>query len=575
ELQPSVVADRAWVQFTERLLAASIGAASARLVLTSLLRGSGMELGEVVAVLDEAGQELRFNREILSTTLENISAAVSVVDPDMRLTAWNRRYQQLFGYPDGMLYVGRPVADLIRYNAERGELGEGDIEDQIDRRIRHMRAGSPHVFERTRSDGKVIEMRGQALPGGGYVTSYNDITDYKRAERALLDANENLEQRVADRSREAELAQQSKTRFLAAISHDVLQPLNAARLFASALRESHQNNEEQRHLAERVDASLRAAEELLDGLLDVSRLDAGGLRPTVEGFDASALMHELAAQYAPVAASRGLRLQVHSRPIWVRSDRRLLRRVMQNFLANALRYTRQGRIVLGMRGRGQQVELQVWDTGPGIPEHHMRQIFEEFRRYQQPFDWGEQGLGLGLSICQRISRLLDHDLSARSQVGRGSMFSILLPRVAPVPVTLLLPATVARASPSGDSLAGLRVLCVDNDREILDGMRALLGRWQVEVITASTVDQALERAREQPDLMLVDYHLHDRMDGLDTLDAVQAAAPAPIAGALLTADGRDELKQLARERGYRLLTKPVKPASLRAFLSAHHDAKKR
>ncbi|WP_159096280.1 PAS-domain containing protein, partial [Xanthomonas fragariae] len=332
---------------TERLLAASIGAASARLVLTSLLRSSGMQSGEVVEVLDEAGQELRFNRQILSTTLENISAAVSVVDPEMRLTAWNRRYQQLFRYPDGMLYVGRPVADLIRYNAERGELGEGDIEDQIDRRIRHMRAGSPHVFERTRSDGRVIEMRGQALPGGGYVTSYNDITDYKRAERALLDANENLEQRVADRSREAELAQQSKTRFLAAISHDVLQPLNAARLFASALRESHQNNEEQRHLAERVDASLRAAEELLDGLLDVSRLDAGGMRPTVEDFDASALMHELAAQYAPVAASRGLGLRVHSRPWWVRSDRRLLRRVMQNFLANALRYTRQGRIVLG------------------------------------------------------------------------------------------------------------------------------------------------------------------------------------------------------------------------------------
>ena len=573
ELQPTAVADRAWVQFTERLLAASIGAASARLVLTSLLRGSGMELGEVVAVLDEAGQELRFNREILSTTLENISAAVSVVDPDMRLTAWNRRYQQLFGYPDGMLYVGRPVADLIRYNAERGELGEGDIEDQIDRRIRHMRAGSPHVFERTRSDGKVIEMRGQALPGGGYVTSYNDITDYKRAERALLDANENLEQRVADRSREAELAQQSKTRFLAAISHDVLQPLNAARLFASALRESHQNNEEQRHLAERVDASLRAAEELLDGLLDVSRLDAGGLRPTVEDFDASALMHELAAQYAPVAASRGLRLQVHARALWVRSDRRLLRRVMQNFLANALRYTRQGRIVLGMRGRGAQVELQVWDTGPGIPEHHMRQIFEEFRRYQQPFDWGEQGLGLGLSICQRISRLLDHDLSARSQVGQGSMFSILLPRVDAVPAAPV-PVLAVRPQASGDSLAGLRVLCVDNDREILDGMRALLGRWQVEVITASTVDQALELARERPDVMLVDYHLHDRLDGLDTLDtldALQAAAVDPIAGALLTADGRDELKQLARQRGYRLLTKPVKPASLRAFLSAYHD----
>ncbi len=569
DLQSNAVADRAWVQFTERLLAASIGAASARLVLTSLLRGSGMELGEVVAVLDEAGQELRFNREILSTTLENISAAVSVVDPDMRLTAWNRRYQQLFGYPDGMLYVGRPVADLIRYNAERGELGDGDVEDQIDRRIRHMRAGSPHVFERTRSDGKVIEMRGQALPGGGYVTSYNDITDYKRAELALLEANETLEQRVAERSHEAEVAQQSKTRFLAAISHDVLQPLNAARLFASALRDSHHDNEEQRHLAERVDASLRAAEELLDGLLDVSRLDAGGLRPTLETFEASALMQELAAQYAPVAAGRGLRLHVHARPLWVRSDRRLLRRVMQNFIANALRYTRQGRIVLGLRGRGDEVELQVWDTGPGIPEHHMRQIFEEFHRYQQPFDWGEQGLGLGLSICQRISRLLDHGLSARSQVGKGSMFSILLPRVAAV--ARAVPAAPSRALSSGDSLVGLRVLCVDNDQEILDGMRALLGRWQVEVISASTVDQALERMQARPDVLLVDYHLHDRLDGLDTLEALNARAQRQVPGALLTADGRDELKQLARERGYRLLTKPVKPASLRAFLSAFHD----
>lgn len=574
ELQSSAPADRPWVQFTERLLAASIGAASARLLLTSLLRGSGMDLGEVVAVLDEAGQELRFNREILSTTLENISAGVSVVDPDMRLTAWNRRYQDMFGYPDGMLYVGRPVADLIRYNAERGELGEGDIEVQINRRIGYMRAGSPHVFERTRSDGKVIEMRGQALPGGGYVTSYNDITDYKHAEKALLEANETLEQRVAERSHEAEVAQQSKTRFLAAISHDVLQPLNAARLFASALRDSDHVSDEQKHLAERVDASLRAAEELLDGLLDVSRLDAGGLHPVIGEFDVSALMRELAAQYTPVAAGRGLRLDLFARPAWVRSDRRLLRRVLQNFLANALRYTRQGRIVLAVRHRGDEVELQVWDTGPGIPEHHMRQIFDEFHRYQQPFDWGEQGLGLGLSICQRISRLLDHRLNARSRVGSGSMFSIILPRVAPLPgyTELATPVQAVAAPVRSDSLAGLRVLCVDNDEEILDGMRALLGRWQVQVITAATVDQALEKIAERPQVMLVDYHLHDRMDGLDALVALREAAGYPLPGALLTADGRDELKRMARERGYRVLTKPIKPASLRAFLGALRDA---
>jgi CheY-like chemotaxis protein len=204
----------------------------------------------------------------------------------------------------------------------------------------------------------------------------------------------------------------------------------------------------------------------------------------------------------------------------------------------------------------------------------MQQIFNEFHRYQQPFDWGEQGLGLGLSICQRISRLLDHRLNARSRVGSGSMFSIILPRVAPLP-GYTEPATavqVAATPVRSDSLAGLRVLCVDNDEEILDGMRALLGRWQVQVITAATVDQALEKIAERPQVMLVDYHLHDRMDGLDALVALREAAGYPLPGALLTADGRDELKRMARERGYRVLTKPIKPASLRAFLGALRDA---
>jgi len=573
EFQAHAVADRSWVQFSERLLAASIGAVSARLLLTSLLRGSGMDLGEVVAALDEAGQELRFNREILSTTLENISAGISVVDADMRLTVWNRNYQQMFEFPDGMLYVGRPIADLIRFNAERGKLGRkrgtctkdcDDIEAQICRRVTHMHAGSLHVWESTgAADGQILELRGRPLPGGGYVTTYNDITNFRRAERALREVNETLEQRVAERSREAEQAQQSKSRFLAAISHDVLQPLNAARLFTSALRESTLDGQTQ-HLAERVDASLRAAEELLDGLLDVSKLDAGALRPELSNFDASDLLHELAAQYAPMAANRKIAVRVYARRMYaIYSDRRLLRRVLQNFLANALRYTRSGRIVLGVRPRGEQLELQVFDTGPGIPEHHLQQIFNEFHRYEQPFDWGEQGLGLGLSICQRISRLLDYRLNVRSRPGCGSMFSITVPR-ALVPVVISAPVGPL----SDDHLAGLRVLCVDNDKEILDGMNALLSRWHVHVITANTVDSALQQLAQQPEVVLVDYHLHDRLDGLATLLSLNRAAGRRLPGALLTADGRDELKQRARKHGYRILTKPVRPASLRAFLAA-------
>src|SRR5690606_22822140 len=248
-------------------LAAAVGAASARLVVTSVLKGSGMEVGEVVAVLDEAGQELRFNREILSNTLENIDQGVSVVDGDMCLVAWNRRYQQLFDYPDGMLYIGRPVADLIRYNAERGELGRlspEEIEAEVDKRIGYMRAGSAHVSERVRASGQVLELRGQPLPGGGYATSYSDVTDYKRVERELREINEHLEQRVAERTREAETAQESRSRFLTAVSHDVLQPLNAARLFTSALRES-ADPQEQR--SEEHTSELQSREKLVCRLL--------------------------------------------------------------------------------------------------------------------------------------------------------------------------------------------------------------------------------------------------------------------------------------------------------------------
>ncbi|HLS22037.1 MAG TPA: PAS-domain containing protein, partial [Paenalcaligenes sp.] len=199
ELGSDLRADQQWLQFTELLLAAAVGAASARLVLTSALRGSGLEVAAIVSLLDQAGPELRFNREILLATLDNLDQGISVVDSDMRLVAWNQRYQQLFNYPPGMLFVGRHVADLIRFNAQRGKIpynSPADIEEAIDRRISYMRAGTSHVFQRTMNQNtQVIELRGRPLPGGGYVTSYNDITEFKRVENELLEINETLEQR--------------------------------------------------------------------------------------------------------------------------------------------------------------------------------------------------------------------------------------------------------------------------------------------------------------------------------------------------------------------------------------------
>ena len=263
---------------------------------------------------------------------------------------------------------------------------------------------------------------------------------------------------------------------------------------------------------------------------------------------------------------RGLDLRVHApASVPVHSDRRLLRRALQNFIGNAVRYVQTGGVLLAARQHSDGISLEVWDTGPGIPANHLEQIFEEFHRYDQPGERGQRGLGLGLSICQRISIVLDHPLHVRSEVGRGSVFGIRVPRAsAPLRDTA---ASRAMLEAHDASLHGLRVLCVDNDPEILAGMRALLGRWGVDIACASTVDDALLLAIDRPEVLLVDYHLHDRLDGLDTLDALRGAC-GDVPGALLTADGSDALKRSARLRGYRVLTKPIKPASLRAFLAS-------
>jgi Na+/proline symporter/signal transduction histidine kinase len=572
------VADRELIQHTERLLASAVGAANARRILMGALSGSGLDVYESVALLDEASHELRFNRELLATTMENVLQGISVVDADMRLVAWNRRYVELFDYPDGIVYVGVPVAKLIRWNAELGECGPGEVDSHVARRVDHMRAGSSHLFQRVRPDGSVIEMSGRALLDGGYVTTYTDVTAYKHAEQALRDVNETLELRVQQRTaelsealnataharREAETANISKTRFLAAASHDLLQPLNAARLFTSALRQHPGLDPEASQLAERIDASFHAAEDLLNALLDTSRLDAGSYRPDVGGFALADVFDSLKAQFAVVAEQRGLRLRVMSTMLAVRSDPQLLRRILQNLLSNALRYTSKGGVLLGVRRIGEQVRIEVWDSGPGIAPEQRARIFGEFQQLDHPSPWGEKGLGLGLSICDRLAGILGHRLSLQSQLHQGSCFAVTAPRNEPVPAR----QQKVQHSASGDQLP-LTVLCLDNDATILDGMRALLSRWGVDCRIALDAEQAqAELARGAVDLILADYHLADGVDGLQVLQRLRDVRGALPPVAMITADGSSELKYLARALGYPVLHKPVRPAALRALLTA-------
>jgi Na+/proline symporter/signal transduction histidine kinase len=577
-LLASEAADRALIQYTERLLASAVGAANARRILIGALSGSGLDLAEAMALMDETSQELRFNRELLSTTLENVSQGISVVDGEMRLVAWNRRYLELFDYPEGMVHVGVPVQNLIRWNAVLGECGPGEVDGHVAKRIGYMRAGSAHLFRRVRPDGTVIEMLGQALPGGGYVTTYTDVTAYKRAEQALIEINETLEQRVEQRTAElsealvataqarqaAEAANISKTRFLAAASHDLLQPLNAARLFTSALRQQPGLDAEASRLAERIDASFRAAEDLLDALLDTSRLDAGSYHPEVGGFALADMFESLKAQFGVIAAQRDLRLRVVPTSMAVHSDPQLLRRIVQNLLSNALRYTSRGGVLLGARRDGGNVRIEVWDTGPGIPDEQRSRIFDEFQRLERPSPWGEKGLGLGLSICDRLASILGHRLDLHSLPGHGSCFAVSVLRNAPVPVR----RRKVQRSGAGEQLP-LTVLCVDDDAAILDGMRALLGRWGIDCRVAPDVAHAkVELRRGRVDVILVDYHLSEAMDGLQAMEFLCTALGTLPPVVVITADGSTELKQRARTLGYPLLHKPVRPAALRALLSA-------
>jgi CheY-like chemotaxis protein/anti-sigma regulatory factor (Ser/Thr protein kinase) len=280
------------------------------------------------------------------------------------------------------------------------------------------------------------------------------------------------------------------------------------------------------------------------------------------------MMADLERQYSPVAARRGLKLRVRRTRCHVHSDRVLLRRVLQNLVSNALRYTQRGGVIVACRPRRGRVELQVWDSGPGIAEQHRALIFSEFRGLDHASPWGEKGLGLGLSICDRIARLLHLNLRLKSRVGLGSMFSVTLVAVAPPPPAAASSAEAVPASPS--SLVGARVLCIDNEMEILDGMQTLLERWGVRVLRAGTADEARhEFHAHAPDVVLADYHLGEGdCDGLELLQSLRAGGLLHARGALITADHDGALAVRANALGYKVLRKPVKPAALRALLGA-------
>lgn len=576
-LDNSGLADLDAVRFVENLIAGAIGGASARVIMAASLQSASLSRGAAMAMLDEASEALQFNRKLLEATLESVPQGICVMNEDLAIAAWNSRFVELLALPDHLMRIGLPLADLIAFNTGRGEYRTQDFPALL---VNRDIAGQtwPYIYERHRPDGTVLEITFDLMPGGGFVATFLDVTERHRAAEALREANETLELRVRERTEalelakaEAEQANASKTRFLAAASHDLLQPLSAARLFVSALQERLNRGIDDAAARADVDrytagaaGALSSTEQLLDGLLDISALDSRAMKPDIGTFDMHDLLQQLATEFMPVAQRKGLRLSVVKRRIFVRSDPRLVRRILQNFLSNAIRYTRTGRIVIGGRRRGNILRVEVWDTGIGVPPDKQREIFGEFQRLDTGQDHSDKGLGLGLAIVERVSRLLGLTIGLRSRPGKGSCFHVDIPIAAHVdPATRPVQRTEERRASRS-----LRILCVDNEVSVLEGFQASFSEWGHTVFLAIGPDEALAHPFPPPDLFILDLHLNDGANGLDLLESLRKVFPAETPALLVTAARDEAIATRAKTMGCEILYKPIKPAALRRFVTS-------
>ncbi len=566
--------DEDMLRFSEQLLASAVGASSSRLIHTLLIQRHDRTGLHDLQLLDEASRAIQFNRDMLQTAFDQLEQGITVFDGEYRLASWNKQFRQILNLPDEIGRAGLPILNVANAVVEQNPIVEAGL-DGAELTSRLIDLTEPWQMHLAQS-GDVLEISASEMPEGGIVITWHDITERVRAAEALEGANESLEKRVEERTRELEEAKQladqanaSKTRFLAAAGHDIVQPLNAARLYSATLQES-VNGMRNNELAENIGKSLGSVEEILGSILTISRLDSAKPEINMSSFPLRRITEQLEIEFELIAKKQGLDLRfVHSSK-WVRSDPAQLRRLLQNLISNAIKFTPEGRVLVGTRRRNDNVVVQVYDTGIGMKPDDQEVIFSEFTRLNT-MENQIPGLGLGLSIVERIGKLLDHRVELISNPGGGTNFSVILNSVAALQDNLKTAAPRIRKSPVS-RLSGLRVLCVDNEPTILEGMEALLGKWGCEVWCASDLEETLACISSgTPDVVLIDYHLDDAT-GIELYQSIEQKTGQSPTGILITADRSEEVIELAATCDLALLNKPVKPAALRALLSQRRIA---
>ncbi|SMF42834.1 Na+/proline symporter [Xaviernesmea oryzae] len=570
-------ADMAMIHFSEQLLGSAIGSSSARLVLSLILQKAEDTNADTAWLLDQASEALQYNQDMLQTALSQMDQGIAVFDSSERLTIWNRRFRNLLDLPEQAGQVGFPLADIVAILSERGDIAAADQAEVI-RQFHTLDAPFSLVLD---GGERIIEVRSNAMPDRGIVATFTDISERVAADKALKQANETLEQRVGERTAEltrvnrelaearasADEANIGKTRFFAAAGHDILQPLNAARLYSSALVERLGTTDNNGTLVRNIDSALESVEAILGAVLDISRLDTGAMKPRLTSVPLEDLFKRIETDYAPMAREKNLKFIVMPTSLRVRSDTNLLRRLVQNLVSNAIKYTIDGKVLVGARRRGDRVIIEVLDSGIGIPPSKFRTVFKEFAR----LDEGARtagGLGLGLSIVDRISRVLNHPVQLASTPGHGTAFRVEIPMDVAASQAVRdadQPERRKRSQP----LNGLRVLCIDNEPRILEGMALLITGWGCTVGQADSIaalDDIIARREPPPEIIIADYHLDDG-DGIEAILKLRAKYQADIPALIITADRTPEVRAEAERHDIGVQHKPVRPAAMRAYLT--------
>ena len=560
----------------DRLLSSVLGRRGSSLLMGKLFVGEMDQFDNLNTIMDEVSEVVSFNRELLNSVLQNFNQGVSVADENLNLIAWNQKFVSLYEFPHNFLYVGISLEKVILFIAKTGGYGEQNVEQLVWQRMSELRSGSAHHSVRKTSDGRYIELQGNAMADNRYVTTYTDITAHRKIEEELRESNEELEERVEDRTQELthlntvlHKANTNKTRFLASAGHDLVQPLNSASLFsASILHKLNslgdcESKDNLLSVAHNLEKSLNSAESLLNELLEISKLDAEVIKPNISVFAIDQILKTLYQEFLPLSQAKGIELRFVPCGLSVRSDAVLLRRVIQNLLSNALRYTPSGKILLGVRRQADRLWVEVHDTGIGLPQDQMETIFDEFIRLEDNKHNNEKGLGLGLSIVQRIVSLLGHTIAVQSHLEVGSCFRVNVATATPVAQQ----KTNVEVSEQETGNNSQLILCIDNEQQIVDGMGSLLNDWGYQVVTATNEQQAIELLEGKiPHMTIVDYHLDAGVTGVQVMKSLQQLWLRTIPCLVITADYTPEVKDEIKDHQYYLLKKPVKPMALRSLL---------